>query len=475
MMLILNRPWTLFAVSTLALLIPLATALSAEEIPPKLSLASATSQSGTPTATAEEPVDTTSTESDAETQAALPAASESKPFNFWTSKQMTGDWGGIRTQLEDIGITFALTYQQQYMVNMRGGLETKNGSDFGGSYDHTLELDFGKMKLIPGGSFFFRTKGTYGNEISDFDQEKIGALSRTNGDAGPEEPIFVDKWWYRQRLFDDRLEFRLGKIATAKDLFDVSTIAGSEDKQFLNQALTVNRAIAHRNGLGIYVNAWPTDWLYARAAVVDAQARPRRTGFDTAFHGPARFSVFYELGLLPHHISSDWNLTGNYRIGSWYNPATRTIFRDTLGGALSQRTRTGDVGFYVGFDQMVWKESSDPKDKQGLSLFGRYGYAHGDVNRVEHFWSTGTQYAGLIPTRDKDTLGFAVAQSIMSKQFRSQINARADRETVYELYYACHVTPWFVISPDLQVVTNPGGDKDDRDTLVAGLRLRITF
>ena len=42
------------------------------------------------------------------------------------------------------------------MVNMHGGLEAKNGHDFANSYDLSLELDFGKMNLVPGGSFFLR-------------------------------------------------------------------------------------------------------------------------------------------------------------------------------------------------------------------------------------------------------------------------------------------------------------------------------
>lgn len=94
------------------------------------------------------------------------------------------------------------------------------------------------------------------------------------------------------------------------------------------------------------------------------------------------------------------------------------------------------MGFYFGFDQVCSKENPDPKDKQGFSIFGRYGFAHGDVNRVENFWSFGGQYVGLIPTRDEDTLGFGFAQAIQSSQFHEEVRPRANRETVYEVYYA---------------------------------------
>ena len=45
----------------------------------------------------------------------------------------------------------------------------------------------------------------------------------------------------------------------------------------------------------------------------------------------------------------------------------------------------------------------------------------------------------------------------------------------YEVYYALHLTPWCVISPDIQVITNPGGNKNARDALVGGVRVRLSL
>ena len=104
-----------------------------------------------------------------------------------------------------------------------------------------------------------------------------------------------------------------------------------------------------------------------------------------------------------------------------------------------------------------------------------YGFAHPDVNAINHYWSVGAQYQGLIPSRDKDVLAFGVAQSIMSHTYRNNVNPLADRETVYELYYAIVVTPWLVITPDVQVITNPGGNEDAHDALVGGVRVKIAF
>ena len=84
------------------------------------------------------------------------------------------------------------------------------------------------------------------------------------------------------------------------------------------------------------------------------------------------------------------------------------------------------------------------------------------------------QYEGVIPTRDSDVLGFGVAQGILADEYR-RVHARADRETAYELYYAIRLAPWLIISPDLQYITNAGGDKNDRHAMVAGLRIRMSL
>ena len=403
------------------------------------------------------------------------AAAATDQSDVWSRDRLMGDWGGLRTDLEESGITLALTYQSVFQVNMHGGRETKNGHDIGGSYILGLEFDFEKMFDLQGGSFFMEVKGTYGGEGDDFDGEKIGGLFRTNQIADTEESIFVNKWWYRQRLHDDRVEFRLGVIESFKDLFDVNKVAGSDEDQFTNRLLVGNPTIPHANALGAYLNVWPTDWLYVRAMVVDPERTSRTTGFDTGLHGNANVRVFGELGFVPQLDSPNGKLLGHYRFGTWYDPVAKTKFRNTLGGLLATRTDSSDMGFYFGFDQVCWKENADPKDNQGLSIFGRYGVAHGDVNRFAQFWSFGGQLTGLIEGRDEDRLGFGFAQAIQSDDFHNEIRPRANRETVYEVYYAYQATPWCVITPDLQFITNPGGDKGDRDAFVAGVRVRLWF
>ena len=397
-----------------------------------------------------------------------------RPFDLWSTKRLTGDWGGTRTDLEEMGVRFKIKLMNQFMVNMHGGLETKNGHDTAGSYEVNMYLDFDKMGLVPGGELFIRGKGTWGGDGSDFDGEKIGGFFKTNQDASSEEVLFVDKWWWTQKLLSGRVEMRFGRMEPTKDLFDTSKIIGHEDKYFLNRALVRNATLPSGKGLGLFVNFDITDTAYMRVAAIDAHSRSRQTGFDTAFHNEDEFRFYGEFGIRPETSSSKGDLWGHYRVGTWYDASQKRQNFDTLGGLRAERFQTGDWGMYVGFDQMVWKENDQAGDGQGIAIAGRYGHARGELNRIEHFWSVAAQYQGLIESRDKDVLGIGMAQGIFSDEYR-RVRPRADRETVYELYYSYHASPWLVISPVFQFISNAGGGKNDDNATVFGLRFKMAL
>lgn len=425
-----------------------------------------------PATTAAEP--TPAPEAPVATPSPAPAAPKD---DFWTRKYLTGDWGGARKELQDAGVNYSFLIGTMSQINFLGGLNTENAHETGGRGFHILELDLEKMGLVPGGSFFIRALQTFNSGI----QGDVGSLTPPYyalGSSGDQE-ILLDKYWYRQRLFDDRLEFRLGKLLNFTDLFDKNAYADNYMNSFMNRALNHNQTMPSTLGLGAFVKVWPTNWLYAQAAAIDPEVdadynRRGTGGWHSAFHDSGHFRGYWEVGVLPEHLFAQ-SLPGKYAVGWWYDGNTKTVFRNTLGGLLAPRTRNDDVGFFINLEQLVYKENADPKDKQGLGLFARYGFAHEEVNRIGDFWSLGAVYTGLIRERNKDALGFGVAQSILSDAYRREVNPQADRETVYELYYAYEVTPWLTITPDIQVITNPGGNNDARDAFVGGVRLKLVF
>ena len=404
----------------------------------------------------------------AQTNAPPPESTEKPASDFWTRKTLTGDWGGARKELEEKGITLKLYYNQQFQQNFKGGLDTHNGHRLSGSYDLDLALDFGKLGWMDDAGFYIRTTGTWSDGINP---NKVGALNNVNSDASDDHTISVSKWWFWKKFLDKKVELRLGLLHSNKDLFDISPYSNNEDLDFINRSSIRNATIPHHSGIGAFVKFQPVEWFYTQFATLDAQFQVRTTGFNSAFHEEPWFTVYSETGVTPKWKSAKGPMPGNLRLGVWYDPVPKTKFED-VGAA---ETKTGDVGYYFGADQLIWKECEGEKDTQGLGVFARYGHARADRNRISNYWSAGASYKGLIPERDRDVTGLAVSQSILSDRYADERHAGADRETAYELYYAYEATPWCIISPHFQVITNPGGDKNDRDAIVGGVRVRISF
>ncbi len=411
-------------------------------------------------------------ETSATTQPSEPEATRATAFDFLNNDRLTGDWGGGRTWLEDHGIAIDLGLTTIYQHNAHGGVRTRNGHRVSGSYDLELTFDFGAMGLWKGGTLYAAAEGSWDDGVSD--RGYVGDLFGVNGDAGGDRSIDVSEVWYEHSFFGGKFRVRYGKLDLGVD-FETNAFANDETAQFMNNGLINAANVPFPDpGHGIQFVATPCDWFYFGAGVADAEADVRETGFRTAYHGPDDTFSVYEFGITPECDTAWGTLVGGYRFGMWYDPQPKDEFINDLGGRLVAPVKRDDVGFYFSMDQVVFRENPKAEgDEQGLGVFCRYGYAHAAVSELEHFWSVGGQYQGLIPTRDDDVLGFGVAQGVLSERLR-EVGSDPHRETALELYYAAQIFPWLAISPDFQWILRPNGE-DGRDAFVAGIRLQMAF
>jgi len=390
---------------------------------------------------------------------------------------LTDNFFGAGDALEDMGISLGVGFTFVYQANVRNGLST-HGSDghYAGSWD--LELDFNLEKLIslPGGTIHALVEGSRGVGT---DAYTIGSIFGTNNDAAGYRDMDVTELWYEQSLFDGTLRIRLGKIDLSGGFecrachvaFDGNAFANDSTSQFLNSALCNNPTIPFpENGLGLVVYYQPTEWMYVAYGIADAEADSRETGLHTAFHDRDDFFSVIETGFVPYISSANGDLPGAYRFGIWYDPRQKSLFDQGGIDQFTDRIKTDDVGYYLSFDQMVYRESAEDGNMQGLGLFFRLGVADDDVNEINTFWSLGAQYQGLIPTRNDDVIGLGVAQGRLS----SGAGFDDNRENVIELYYNCQVAPWLSITPDFQYITNAGGTSHG-DALALGVRVQMSL
>jgi porin len=409
-------------------------------------------------------------------------------FTTWIQgDKMTGDWGGVRKELADKGITLDIDYTQILQGNAHGGAQTDNGFRASGSADVTLKLDTGKMGLWPGGQFLFNAEPHWGNGINS----KVGSLSPANLDAfKPGEGCFftLSEWIFQQVLFEGKVILIAGKLDGSR-AFDRNAFANDERTQFLNASLRnvpmIPDFLPYTDiGAGIIVN--PTDWLSVLTAVADSEGDNHRTGFDTTFHGPTHTTVIHEwlLKLKP------FEKPGNYRVGfAWsskefehlepISPFRQTgpMLLDILG--LDLFTKVGkylpfnespdNIVIYTNFDQYLYTEAEDPS--QGIGLFGRFAWARQDVNPVNYFYSAGVGGKGIVPERDNDTYGIGYYHLDLSNRLPPIFHS----EQGVECFYNFEITPWMHLTPDLQVIVNPGGTDLNDVAVVYGLRLQMNL
>lgn len=396
---------------------------------------------------------------------------------LWQRDTLTGGFDRLNEALEPSGIDVAFSLTNIYQLNTKGGTSThRRQGRWSGSYDLEINFDLSKLAGIDGGEIYMLSEGTWSRQ--DIDAASVGSAFGVNGDFAPREAFNIIELWYQQSFRNDTLQLRIGKLDMTGGFecrgcpvsFDGNMYANDENTQFLNAALVNNPTIPFPDyGLGVIIHWNPLEQWYVSVGAADAQADKRETGFNTTFRDEDYFVYMAETGITPQLNSANGPLQGAYRVGVWYDPQPKA----NSDKSEEDKSYRDDTGLYVSCDQMLAKENTDPDDTQGLGAFFRYGYAHSRTNDITNFYSAGFQYQGLLDGRDGDVLGLGVAYGTFSDS--TDETYTEDYEKIVEMYYSARITPWMNLSPSVQYITNPGGDKTVTDAVIVGLRALMAF
>jgi carbohydrate-selective porin OprB len=360
----------------------------------------------------------------------------------------SGSWFNSLTKyrehlVEEYGTEFAflVNYTQQIIIK-----SIRDQGKIRGVGYLNLEIE---QRLWPGTATFIELESDKGRGVDQF----ISTFSGCNTNSGEDIDFYIPEFYIEQNLFTERISLSVGKLDLS-DWFDGNLVAESGDTQFLSCALINSLTIPFpAKGLGARIEFKPYEWIYFESGASTARASSTKTGLSDGFN-----SVFFvnEIGLSPK-IGS---LKGNYRFIFHMNHEKL----ERIGG---EGERSEDFGYGISFDQEIAK---------GITLFLRYGHADERVRDIKHFWSFGGQIIEPIPGRKFDCLGVGVARSIMGKDYREASEEEAARsETIYEVYYSYNLNSFLILTPNLQIVTNPNADKAAETALVCGLRFLLSF
>lgn len=416
-------------------------------------------------------------------------------------KYLTGDWGGLRQELAEQGLLFELDVTQLLQGNAHGGRDTNNAFRYSGSVDYTFKLDTARAGLWPGGLLTLRGETKIGDNVNP----KVGSLMAPNYQGllpVPGEPgITTLSEFYFMQALSEQVVLAAGKIDLLS-LGDQNAFASNQRTQFMNTGLRANPVLFYGGSytaMAAGVVVLPTKWLSISTLVADAdpEGAATRTGFNTAFHGRDWFTVMQEYAL----TVKPFNKTGHQRLGWFWTSRdfpelggdSRIQFPRVLGPRLIARrfvprwlravrfgrnvysltdldTSADTWGLYYNFDQMIWTEADDPE--QGIGVFGRFGYG-AEPSLFEQFYSLGVGGKGSLPERDNDTWGIGYYCANLKDDVIPALALHSEQGV--EVYYNIEITPWCRLTPDLQIIVDPGGSSRHDVAVVYGLRMQMTF
>ena len=279
----------------------------------------------------------------------------------------------------------------------------------------------------------------------------IPTFSGFNADADDNFNLRPSEAWY-EHAFGEKLRLRGGKIDITTD-FDTNAAANDETKQFLSGGFVNNpvTAFPDNNSLGAMLWAAPNDFLDLGFGYADAAA-----DWDNVFK-----NLFFILELDMKPLIADRR--GNYRFYGWHNCKDHERL-DSL-----DASRVSNYGFGISADQEI---------AEGVTLFARYGRQRGVVSEIGRAWSAGLEISGKTGRRKDDSFGFAYGQAIIGNDFKSLVTEDGvdlGNEHHLEIYYSIKANNFLRISPTLQWVNNPAGDKGINGIWAFGVRAQFNI
>ncbi len=423
-------------------------------------------------------------------------------------KYASGNWLGLRDNLEEHGIVFSGSWKGTFYGIVDGGLQQRGAFDeeirFG------LKLDFEKLAGITGLSAFGSVRWRDGQNPDAY----VGASPAFNPSY-----MQVGKQW---RFMPMYLTWESRNLLPVTDMITLSGgwqnpydffLQQPESKLFVNNAITQTKGIT-ANGIpfngsyaawGGYAKIKPTSWSYLQGGLYAAVPEATNTtnhGLYFALAQPAYRNGLYalaEAGVTPKLGSAQ--LPGKYAFGGYYWGLENRSFNG--------QPYDGKYGFYWQADQMIFREPSPqepaplgkgPSDgksvagksfkepvgdkpklsEQGLYFFSMLNYAPSYDNSLPLYFQTGLVYKGLIPTRDFDQLGVAFGFGSYSyDKILAERNVgnpiHQTMEGVLEFDYRVQVTKFAYVQPFLQYLIRPNGTGLVENATILGLHMGVTF
>ena len=428
--------------------------------------------------------------------------------DFLHRTQLSGDWGGLRTDLARHGFFFDLYSTSAYQDVASGGLKT--GSTSIQNTQLSINVDTGRAGLWPGGVLHFSLESRYGSSSPQNTFTVGSSVPQYTGLAYP-GPFFVHdvlptEYFLLQSL-TPKFSVILGKanVLTHAD----QTFFGNDYKYYFAN-LNFNKNPMALNFYNTYSLAAIGIWTPSqRVTVVGGVYDPNTEANNLATKAFDRVNLYgitifsYKIGNLPGQSWAQYNWTNKPKIDltspfGQLSPSDVPQAVGVLLGTPSAQTLPinykGTSWVTVGnFAQYLFVKDhpgavagklGSGQPLRGIGLFGRIGYAPEETNPITRDGSVAVFANGLSDDRPNDSFGLGIYHNGISQPLKNDIagltgaTANVKNENGLEVFYDVALTPAIRLIPSYQHIWNPltaEVAKNERSADVFLLRLSLTW
>jgi porin len=404
------------------------------------------------------------------------------------SEDLTLDWNGFRSTLRDEGFDFRIGYISETATNVRGG--DKELWRYADQWTFATTLDLQKLIGLKDAQFQITITDRNGRNLNN--DAKLGSLEEVQEIYGRGQTWHWTEFWYDQQFLDGRLDWKVGRFSEGNDFAAFSC-------DFMN--LTFCGAAPGNIAISYWYN-WPigpwgtrlkatfAHFGYVQLGAFETNANYLLTRNGLNLGDPAGATGVVapvEVGWLPRFFAE---LDGSYKFGAWFNSSrVPDAVSNTMGQPLALAggqplMHNGEYGAYINFLQRL---TVPPivGSKKGLSAFLNATFVDRRTATIDNQIATGIFYTGPIPSRPDDNIGIAVGRTHVNSRVAAMealnIAASPDSpgvqhsEYVGEIFYCIHTAEWLELRPNVQYIHEPGGIAQQKDDVIAGLKLAVNF
>jgi porin len=421
-------------------------------------------------------------------QVAQPTASPVAP----QVEHLFGDWGGIRTDLGNMGIDVLFDVTTEFAGNVSGGV--KQGATFASQEGLEVDLDWQKLAGLAGLTTHVIMINRSGSSDSALFGDRLLPVQEIYGSGG-DVAVHLVSAYMEQKLFDGALSISFGRMNVENDFASSPLYCN-----FMNNSLCGDPKALPAGDIGhsaypdavwaVQARVRPAPHFYVQSGVYEVnQGLYSYTNFRTGFKlDDSQDSGVYlplEGGWEP--VFGKDGLPGHYKIGFGYD--TSGTYTDFSIAPITTATprHTGNTQVWALADQMLLRQGKG--DEEGVIAMA--GFVHNDPVNTEYAeqYFAGVLNRGFWAARPQDAVGLLfsyntvsgylgkveAAEQELGLPYTSPGTGVQTHEMIFEVNYDIHVARGVNFQPEFEYVIRPNAQGNIPDAAVLGFKAHVSF